>query len=533
MDIPFLLERAASLHGARPALLEGARECSYADFARSVRCWAGWLHACGVQPGERVAILDHNSAAYLRAYFAIAAVGAIAVPLNVRQSARELGATLADCEPVVLCARGELAPLALELCAADLRPRSLRALVWLGERPAQAQSALAELAQADEAELERAPALETRVPIDARQPAHLYYTSGTTGRPKGVVLTHANVCTHALAAIAELELADTDTWGHIAPMFHLADAWACFAMTWVGGRHAILPRFEARAALEFLSAARVSATNLVPAMLNLMVRHPERARHELASLRLVMSGGAPIAPQVVREVIAAFGCEYVQTYGMTETSPYLTLSLLSAAARELPAERQFELRASTGRPFLAVELEVRGADGRPVARDGRSVGEICARGPTVTPGYWRQPLATADAIRDGWLHTGDLAVVLPEGYLNIVDRAKDMIITGGEKVYSTEVEAALYEHPAVLEAAVFAVPDERHGEAVAAAIVLRPGASATADELQSFCRARLSGYKLPRRFEFLAELPRTGSGKLSKRALREPHWARQAADAPR
>jgi fatty-acyl-CoA synthase len=525
MDIPFLLERAASLHGARPALLEGERTSTYADFARSVGAWAGWLREFGVQSGDRVALLDHNSAAYLRAYFAIAAVGAIAVPLNVRQSARELGATLADCEPVVLCARAELAPLAFELGAAALRPSSLRALVWLGDPPAGARDALAELVHASEAELEAARAWYGRASIEARQPAQLYYTSGTTGRPKGVVLTHENVCTHALAAIAELRLADSDTWGHIAPMFHLADAWACFALTWVGGRHAFLPRFEAGAALAFLGAARVSATNLVPAMLNLMVRHPERARHELSSLRLVMSGGAPIAPQVVREVIAAFGCEYVQTYGMTETSPYLTLSLLSAAARELPPERQFALRASTGRPFLAVELEVRGADGLPVARDGRSVGEICARGPTVTPGYWRQPQATAEAIRGGWLHTGDLAVVEPEGYLNIVDRAKDMIISGGEKVYSTEVEAALYEHPAVLEAAVYAVPDERHGEAVAAAIVLRAGASATADELQSFCRARLSGYKLPRRFEFLSELPRTGSGKLSKRALREPHWA--------
>jgi len=533
MDIPFLLERAASLHGARPALLEGERACTYAELARSVDAWAGWLRELGVQPGERVAILDHNSGAYLRAYFAIAALGAIAVPLNVRQSALELGATLADCEPVVLCARAELAPLALELCGAALRPSSLRALVWLGERPDAAQLAASELVHADEAELERARPLERRAQIDARQAAHLYYTSGTTGRPKGVVLTHENVCTHALAAIAELRLADTDTWGHIAPMFHLADAWACFALTWVGGQHAILPRFEARAALEFLASARVSATNLVPAMLNLMVRHPERARHDLSSLRLVMSGGAPIAPQVVREVIAAFGCEYVQTYGMTETSPYLTLSVLSAAARALPAERQFELRASTGRPFLAVELEVRGADDRPVPRDGQSVGEICARGPTVTPGYWRQPQATSEAIRDGWLHTGDLAVVLPEGYLNIVDRAKDMIISGGEKVYSTEVEAALYEHPAVLEAAVFAVPDERHGEAVAAAIVLRPGANATGEELQAFCRARLSGYKLPRRFEFLSELPRTGSGKLSKRALRDPHWAQQPGRAPR
>jgi acyl-CoA synthetase (AMP-forming)/AMP-acid ligase II len=350
--------------------------------------------------------------------------------------------------------------------------------------------------------------------------AHLYYTSGTTGHPKGVMLTHRNVWTHALAAIAELSLSERDTWAHVAPMFHLADAWATFAITWVGGRHVMLPRFEAREALELIERERVTLTNLVPTMLNLMVKHEDRARFDYSSLRLILSGGAPIAPAVVRAIIETFGCEYVQTYGMTETSPYLTMSLLTEELRRRPAEEQLRYRAKTGRPFLGVELRVLGEGGQAVAPDEQEVGEIQVRGETVTPGYWNRPDATADAFTgDGWLRTGDLAVVDQEGYVTIVDRKKDMINTGGEKVYSTEVEYVLYQHPAVLEAAVFGSPDPVWGEVVTAAVVVRPAMALSEEELVTFCRPRLAAFKLPRQIRFLPELPKTGSGKILKRAL--------------
>ncbi|TAJ16386.1 MAG: hypothetical protein EPO68_11180, partial [Planctomycetota bacterium] len=405
---------------------------------------------------------------------------------------------------------------------------ALRGVLWLDERPAVFAARSPSLAEhlypdfRDAAEPRFEPAR-----VAATDVAHLYYTSGTTGRPKGVMLTHGNVTTHALAAIAELGIASTDTWGHFAPLFHLADAWATFAFTQVGARHVLVPRFEPELALAAIASSRVTITNLVPAMLNLMVRHPRLAEHDLSSMRAILSGGAPIAPEVVRAVSAAFGCEYVQTYGMTETSPYLTLSLLSPKLRALPPDEQLAWRAKTGRPFLTVELEVRGENGAPVPPDGTSVGEICVRGPTVTPGYWRDEEATRAAFDErGFLRTGDLAVLDAEGFVNIVDRKKDMIITGGEKVFSTEVEHVLYAHAAVLEAAVYGVPDATWGERVCAAVALRDGRNASADELIAHCRRELAGYKVPREFRFVDALPRTGSGKITKQPLRDAHAAR-------
>jgi fatty-acyl-CoA synthase len=341
-----------------------------------------------------------------------------------------------------------------------------------------------------------------------------------------VILTHRNVVTHALGTLAELRLSERDTWGHIAPLFHLADAWATFAVTWAGGRHAWLERFEARAALELLERERVTITNLVPTMLNLMVRDDSAAGRDWSALRAILSGGAPIAPEVVRQIVATFRCEYVQTYGMTETSPYLTLSLLSERLKSLPPDEQMRYRAKTGRAFATVELRVVGEDGREVPADETTVGEIRVRGETVTPGYWNRPDATAAAFENGWLKTGDLAVIDREGYVTIVDRKKDMIITGGEKVYSTEVEHVLYAHPAVLEAAVYGAPDAVWGECVCAAVVVRAGTAVGVDELIEFCRARLTHYKAPRSVQFLRELPRTGSGKIAKRLLRAPDPAR-------
>jgi acyl-CoA synthetase (AMP-forming)/AMP-acid ligase II len=505
MHLWSLLDRAATQHPERLAVLDGELRLTWRQVARRTRNLASGLRERGVEPGARVALLDLNSAAFLEAYFACAGLGAVACPLNVRLAARELAAIVADAGARVLlfgaALRGradELRELAPELDCVDVAQ-----LVARSDEPFAASSVR---------------------PDDVAQ---LYYTSGTTGEPKGVMLTHRNVWVHALAAIAELELSDADVWAHIAPMFHLADAWATFAITWVGGTHVMVPRFDEESVFAAIERERVTISNLVPTMLTRLVRHPGADRREVASLRRILSGGAPIAPEVVREIMRVFRCEYVQTYGMTETSPYLTLSLLKEHLKSLAPERQFEFRAKTGRAFIAVELEVVGDDGRPVARDGASVGEIRARGPTVTPGYWNRPAETARAFVDGWLCTGDLATIDAEGYLQIVDRKKDVIITGGEKVYSTAVEHVLYEHAAVLEAAVFGVPDEVWGESVRAAITLRAGARATEAELIAFCRARLTHFMCPRAVDFHAELPKTGTAKIAKRALREGYLRRE------
>jgi acyl-CoA synthetase (AMP-forming)/AMP-acid ligase II len=514
MDLWSMLERAERLYPRAEGCVDGARRLDYASVAARARALAACLKNRGVARGERVAILDHNSLEFLETYFAAAGLGAVLCPLNVRLAAPELAEILRDCGARVLVARAELAQLARAAIALDT---PLELVIWIGGGPRldDLRTLEYELAlDSDGRSFERTAAGEHAI-------AQLYYTSGTTGRPKGVILTHKNVATHALAAIAELALSDRDVWIHAAPMFHLADAWAVFAITWIGARHVFLPRFDEAEFLDQVERERVTITNLIPTMLQRVVRHPGVDARDFSSFRLILSGGAPIAPEVVRRVMAVFRCEYVQTYGLTETSPYLTLSLLERHLRELPPEDRFRYRAKTGRPMLSVELEVFGDDRSPVARDGRTVGEIRARGDTVTPGYWNRPDETARAFDGDWFCTGDLATIDEEGYVEIVDRKKDMINSGGEKVYCNEVEHALYAHPAVLEAAVFGVPDDEWGESVRAAIVLRRGERADETELARFCRQRLAGFKVPRVFLFVDELPKTGTGKISKRALRE------------
>jgi fatty-acyl-CoA synthase len=237
-----------------------------------------------------------------------------------------------------------------------------------------------------------------------------------------------------------------------------------------------------------------------------------------------LSGGAPIAPEVVRRIVETFQCDYIQTYGMTETSPYLTLSILKEHLLQRPRDEQMRFKSKTGREFIAVELKVVTDEGREIRRDEKEVGEIIVRGDTVTPGYWQLPEETARAIKNGWLYTGDMAVMDEEGYVSIVDRRKDMIVTGGENVYSTEVENTLYLHPAVLECAVVGVPDEKWGEAVQAIVVLKPAAQATEEELIGFCKERIARYKVPKSVDFISALPKTGSGKIEKKKLRDRYW---------
>jgi len=515
MKIWTTLSRAVELYPRKVGVVDGGSVFTYGELGERVCALANYLRSRGVGPGDRVSILHVNSHEFLEMYYATAGIGAVLVPINIRLSPWEIRFILDDSGSTTLVADSGFAPL-VEAVLEEANP--LQRILWVGEMPSVRHPVAGDHYETCLSS-HRGGFVEEAV--TGNEVAHLYYTSGTTGRPKGVMLTHDNVCVHALGAVAELHLTDTDVWAHVAPMFHLADAWATFAVTWVGGSHVMIPHFQVEAVLAAIQGHTITLTNLIPTMLNMMVNHPKVLDYDYSSLRVILSGGAPIAPELVRRVVETFGCDYIQTYGMTETSPYLTLSVLKEHLRHLPPEAQLVYKAKTGRPFIAVDLRVVNEKGEQVRQDEREVGEIWVRGDTVTPGYWNLPEETEKAFHHGWLRTGDLAVVDEEGYVTIVDRKKDMIITGGENVYSIEVEKVLYSHPKVMEAAVFGVADDKWGEAVRAAVVLRPGETATQEEIIDFCKGRLASYKAPKSIEFLSELPKTGSGKIAKRLLRD------------
>ncbi len=517
MIIPFILEKAISLYADKEAVVCGNQRFTYGQFADRTHRLANFMKSMGIGRGDCVAILHYNSHQFLETYFATAQLGAILNPLNFRLSPRELAIILQDS--------------AASLLIFSVRFQDhVNFLVKMGTgikkfiktddgcSPAKFKTIDYEDALAGETH-ERLPMPN----ISDEDAAHLYYTSGTTGRPKGVILSHKNVCTHALAAIAELKISDADIWIHVAPLFHLADAWASFAITWVGGKHVVVTDFEPSLILSTIQDEKITITNMVPTTLNLLVNNPGVNKYDFSSLRVIMSGGAPIAPDVVRKIVETFRCNYIQTYGMTETSPYLTVSILKENLTLLSSEKQFEYIAKTGRPFLGVLLKVVREDGTAVNPDGKEVGEIIVKGDSVTQGYWKRSGGKTDVLKDGWFYTGDMAVIDKEGYVNIVDRKKDMIITGGENVYSVEVENILYAHPSVLEAAVIGVPDPKWGEAVKAVVTLKQGHHATEKEIINHCRLKIAHFKAPKSVDFVSELPKTGAGKIYKKGIKEKH----------
>ena len=517
MPLNEILPKAVKLFPRREAVVCNDMRLNYRSFAERVWRLSNGLMKLDIKRKDRVAILHENCHVFLEAYFAAAHLGVILVPLNYRLSTKELSTILNDSRPRILIIQNTFYN---KVKGIRDRVHDISKIIWTQRSTENVTEAMDLDYEAFLKEQPKTPPPELK--IRDEDVAHLYYTSGTTGRSKGVMLTHKNVKTHALGTIAELHLTDMDHWFHVAPLFHLADAWATFAITWIGGKHVLIPAFDPKHVLRLIEKERITLSNLIPTMLNMMVNHPDVGRFDYSSLRVILSGGASIAPETVRKIIESFKCDYIQTYGMTETSPYLTLSILKKHLKKLPWEDQLFYKARTGREFINVSLKVVDDQGNEVSKDNKQVGEIIVKGDTVTPGYWNLPEETEKAIRDGWLYTGDMAVIDSEGYVNIVDRKKDMIITGGENVYSTEVENVLYAHPDILEAAVVGVPDAHWGEAVKACVVLKDGCSVNEAEIIAYCKENLAHYKAPKSVDFLSELPKTGSGKIYKKALRDP-----------
>ena len=508
--------RAVRLYGSKTAVVDGERRFTYAELGSRSERLAQALLTRGLEPGARVALLAFNSHPLLEAYYGVLEAGGVLLPLNIRLAAEELAAILAHARPQFLLVDAELATV-LDLLWPLLEHRP--ELWWVGECPAGRQEPTYE-ALLEAAPAEPPPALD----IDENDVAELFYTSGTTSRPKGVMLTHRNLHLHALGVLVAMRGAESDVQLHTISLFHVNGWGAPQSVTAVGGRHVMLRKFDASEVLRLVELERVTRFCAVPTMLNMILQHPDLGRRDLSSLELVNTGGAPTPPEMVRRAEKALGCRVIGGYGLTETSPLITFAGDKSHLAGQSDEERLRRQASTGLPVLGTEVVVVAPDGREVAWDGTEVGEIVVRGNVVTAGYYLDPEATREAIVDDWLHTGDLAAVDPEGYITIVDRQKDIIISGGENVSSVAIEKILYAHPAVLECAVVSAPDERWGEVPAAVVALEPGVEASAADLASYCREHLAGFAVPKIFDFVSELPKGGTGKVLKRVLRERFW---------
>jgi long-chain acyl-CoA synthetase len=507
------LHRAVQQHPERIAVRFDGRTRTFRAFADRVARLAGALQRLGLQPGDRVAMLSLNSARYLEYLMAVPWAGGVLNPCNVRWSTAEIVYSLDDSGSSILLVDETFRPR-----VEQLRKDSscLREVIWCGDGPAPDGLLGYEelLAAADP------------VPDAGRRGedlAGIFYTGGTTGFPKGVMLSHTNLCSSALALHAEGLASNGGTYLHAAPMFHLADM-GFSNVHWIeGNTHSILPAFAPEALLDTVERDRVTHLLLVPTMIQMVVDHPSmKKRRDLGSLKTIIYGASPITEAVLDRAMTALpGVGFVQAYGMTELSP---LATINPAKYHAPENRGLGKLRSAGRASYCTEVRIVDPDGRELPRG--QVGEVAVRGPNVMLGYWNKPEQTEQAVRDGWMHTGDGAYMDEDGFIFVVDRVKDMIITGGENVFSGEVENALGQHPAVQACAVIGIPDAQWGEAVHAVVVCTPGSDdASPDALIAHCKSLIAGYKCPRSVEFVEALPLSGAGKVLKTALRAPYWS--------
>ena len=485
------LGRAARYYPERLALASEARRSTFRELHDRVAGIAAALSRCGFATGDRLALLVPNEAEYLELVYACAWLGVIVVPLNTRLSSPEIDRILLDATPHGLIRHSSLPAPAVEVGWQRV----------LDQEPLEVRSDSSPDAIYDPAAV-----------------LALIYTSGTTGRPKGVMLTHAATLANVHHINYWMPYREGGVYLHAAPLFHIADFPFMFAAPAFGVGQTTIPKFSPRGFCEAVQRERVSYTVLVPTMINLLTQFPELSRYDLSSLKQLGYGGSPIAPEVIHRTRAAFpDLKLLQVYGLSETGFLTALQDDDHTPKRL---------LSCGRPCPGVEVCVVDGSGKEVGI-GRS-GELVARGENVMGSYWSNEEETAAAFRDGMFRTEDVGYQDAEGYFYILDRLKEMIVTGGENVYPGEVEAVLYEHPAILEAAVFGIPDPLWGELVTACVVLRPGASLSAEAAIAHCRRSLANYKTPRRIEFSeTELPKTGSGKILRRVLRDRFWAHQ------
>jgi fatty-acyl-CoA synthase len=520
MNIPLtpvrFLRYAEQQFPGKTAVVCRDQRFTYAQFADRAARLAGALRAARVKAGDRVAFLSMNCHRLLEAYFGVLEAGAVLLPLNYRLASHELEYILNDSGATTLFLGQDFIPIVDSFRLNLTTVRSCHLLdatpqvEWLAPQNyeqilAAAAPHRAEIASFDEDSL-----------------CELFYTSGTSAHPKGVMLTHRNIYLHAMNIALFHHTKSEDVFLHTIPLFH-ANGWgAAHTITLVGATHVMSSRFVPQEIFRLVERERVHSLSLVPIMASALVNCPERSKYDLSSLEWITIGGAASYPSLMREVEQKLGCACFSGYGLTECSPSLATAELKPDMVCEP-EQRYLLQSMTGYAYPGVELRVVDFEDRDVPHDGQTMGEIIARSDSVMAGYWQQPEATEEALRGGWFHTGDMAVIMENGYTLIVDRKKDIIVSGGENISSLEVEKALLAHPDVYEAAVIAVRDDKWGEVPKGVVILRPGCAVTEAELIEFCRANLSHYKCPRSIEFCETLAKTATGKVLKKELRKKY----------
>ena len=502
--------RARRLYADREAVVDGPLRLTYGQFFDRCDRWSAALQAFGIQPGDRVAYIAPNTHAQLESFYAVPQIGAVVVPINYRLTADDFAYIINHSGARIVCVHGDY----LEMVD------SIR-----GQLPDVEQFVALEGARDGwldyEAALADAPADFVRPAVDERDLISINYTSGTTARPKGVMITHRNAYLNAVGTLAHHAMSPRDRYLWTLPMFH-ANGWTfVWIVTARGAAHVCLRRVEPRSIFDLIEHERISMFCAAPTVLIAIANAPAEMRSQAPRGVRLFTAGAPPAAATIERIEGELGWELTQVYGLTETSPFITIceprpehDLLSLPERAAIKARQGVELITSG------ELRVVDLDGSEVPHDGATIGEIVVRGNVVMKGYFNDPEATARAIRDGWFYTGDAAVVFPDGYAQIRDRLKDVIISGGENISSVEVEGVLLRHPAVQEVAVVGMAHERWGEAPHAFVVLRPGAEATEAEMKQFVYDRLAHFKTPQWITFVDELPKTATGKVQKYVLR-------------
>ena len=517
METPLLvdlfLRRAAQIYPNKTAVVDGARRFTYAELQARVNRFSHALLGLGVGRGDRVCILSPNSHFFLESFYATSQIGAVLVPLNYRLVAADHEYILNHAGVKVVCADHEYTQV-----VEDIRPNLTTVEHFVIAQDDGAPPFGWHDWEALVAEQPESP--PSPVESGENDLVSINYTSGTTARPKGVMLTHRNCTINAYGLIAHLRVAHEDVELWTLPMFHCNGWGGVYAITGMGGTHVVLRNVDAAEIYRLIEHEKVTFACMAPTVLRTILDYPHKAQHAIETKPRFVVAGAPPPAAFIERLENELGWEFLQIYGLTETAPLLTVCQPDHHTETADYAR----RSRAGVPTLGAEVVLLDDDDNMVPQDGASVGEVCARANVVFKGYWEQPEETAEAMRGGYFHTGDLAVWDATGSIHIVDRKKDVIISGGENISSPDIEDALYKHPAVMECAVIGVPHEKWGETPKALVVLRQGEAATEADLIAFCRENLAHFKCPTSIEFRPELPRTATGKLQKFKLREKYW---------